>query len=88
MLISAIDFRKRFPWPIVSPQEQSQFRSAALTYFNECHSNFKWNFGPFKQAIVLFPGGIDFMKIIVELSKHAMHIVLKENHSLHLMNER
>lgn len=87
-IINAVEFRKRFRWPIHSSSDESVFRSAALAYFNDCHSQFKWNFGPFKMQIVLFPGGIEFMKIVIELSKIAMHTVLKNANSLHLIDNR
>lgn len=86
VIISAIEFRKRFCWPVSSLKDESIFRTAALTYFNEMHAQFKWHFGPFKMQTVLFPGGIEFMKIIGELSKIAMHTVLKESGHLHLIN--
>ncbi|XP_055322290.1 uncharacterized protein LOC129578152 [Sitodiplosis mosellana] len=86
LIISAVEYRKRFRWPIVSSKEDADFRVAVLAYFNECHRNFKWTIGPFKMQVVHFPGGVEFMKIIVELSKAAMHTVLKENDSLHLIN--
>lgn len=60
----------------------------AMTYFNECRSEFKWNFGPFKMQIVLFPGGIEIMKIIIELSKLAMLAVLKQNDCTDLIGGR
>lgn len=88
VVISAVEFRKRFRWPIISSSDESVFRSTALTYFNDCHSQYKWNFGPFKMQIVLFPGGNEFMKIIIELSKVAMHTVLRETGSSHSMNTR
>lgn len=88
IIISSVDFRKRFRWPILSSRDEGDFRNAALSYFNACHSNFKWNFGPFKMQVVLFPGGIEFMKIVVELSKAAMLKILKDNDSLHLINAK
>lgn len=86
VIISAIEFRKRFCWPITSLKDESIFRSAALTYFNDMHSQYKWPFGPFKMQTVLFPGGNEFMKIISELSKIAMHAVLKETGHLNSLN--
>lgn len=38
--------------------------------------------------IVLFPGGIELMKIIIELSKMAMNAVLKQNDCTDLINGR
>lgn len=38
--------------------------------------------------VVHFPGGIEFMKIIVELSKVAMHTILEKNDGLHLINSK
>lgn len=88
MIINAVYFRKRFRWPILSLVDESEFRTQALAYFNECHSKYKWNFGPFKMQIVLFPGGIELMKIIIELSKLAMNAVLKQSDCIHLINGR
>lgn len=85
MIISAVDFRKRFRWPLTIARDETEFRNAALTYFNDCNSHYKWNFGPIRMQVVLFPGGIEFMKIIVELTKTAMRTVLNENDSLHLI---
>lgn len=53
--------------------------NAALVYFNECCGKFDWHFGPFKMQVVLFPGGIEFMKIMVQLSMIAMRATLKRN---------
>lgn len=86
MIISSVDFRKRFRWPINTSKDEGDFRNATLSYINECHSNFKWNIGPFKMQVVHFPGGIEFMKVIVELSKTAMLKILKDSGSLHFMN--
>lgn len=44
---------------------------------NECHQKFGWTFGPFKKQIVLFPGGADFMKIVIELSNIAMRTIIR-----------
>ncbi|XP_031618277.1 augmin complex subunit dgt6-like isoform X2 [Contarinia nasturtii] len=86
MIINANEFRKRFRWPVFSSRDETDFRNAALAYFNECQKNYKWIFGPFKMQVVLFPGGLEFMKIVNELSKMAMRTVLRENDSLHLIN--
>lgn len=86
MVINATEFRKRFPWPISASRDETQFRTVALAYFNECYKNYKWHFGPFKMQVVLFPGGVEFMKIILELCIVAMRHVLKENDVLHLLN--
>lgn len=88
MLINVVYFRKRFRWPILSLADESDFRTQAIAYFNECRSSFKWNFGPFKMQTVLFPGGIELMKIIIELSKLAMNAVLKQNDCTDLINGR
>lgn len=88
VIINAASFRKRFRWPILSLADESDFRTQSISYFNECQSTFKWNFGPFKMQTVLFPGGIELMKIIVELSKLAMNAVLKQNDCVDLINGR
>lgn len=88
IIINVVEFRKRFRWPITTSRDETDFRNAALTFFNECHTNFKWNFGPFKMQVVLFPGGVEFMKIIVELTKIAMRSILKENDSLLMINAK
>lgn len=36
--------------------------------------------------VCLFPGGIEIMKIITELTKIAMRTVLKEHDAIHLLN--
>lgn len=86
IIINASEFRKRFRWPVSSSRDETDFRNAALAYFNECQKNFKWNFGPFKMQTVLFPGGLEFMRIVNEITKMAMRTVLKENDCHHLIN--
>lgn len=86
MFINPIRFRKRFRWPVTAAADESAFRTAAHDYFNECHAQYKWNFGPFKMQVCLFPGGIEIMKIITELTKIAMRTVLKEHDAIHLLN--
>lgn len=86
LIISAVGYRKRFRWPISTSKDESDFRTAAVDYLNECHKNYKWPVGPFKMQTVLFPGGVEFMKMLVELSKTAMHMVLREHDSLHLIH--
>lgn len=82
------DFRKRFRWPITTMKDETDFRSSVLVYFNECQKSYKWHFGPFKMQVVLFPGGVEFMKIIAELSLVAMRNILKENDCLQLLNSQ
>lgn len=51
--------------------------NTALAYFNECCGKYGWNFGPFKMQVVLFPGGIEFMKIVLQLTVVAMQMIVK-----------
>lgn len=46
---------------------------------NECHRKFGWTFGPLKMQIVLFPGGADFMRIVIELSNIAMRTIIRRS---------
>lgn len=46
---------------------------------NECYRKFGWTSGPFKMQIVLFPGGTEFMKIVIELSNIAMRTIISRS---------
>lgn len=88
LIIGTVEYRKRFRWPVKTSRDEGDFREKALSYFNECHRNLKWPIGPFQMKVVHFPCGVDFMKIIVELTKLAMHAVLKQNDGIHLINSK
>lgn len=52
-------------------------RQATLTFFNELRLKFNWDIGPFKMPLILFPGGVEFMKLIQYFSNLVMNVTLK-----------
>lgn len=51
-------------------------RQATLTFFNELSSKYNWKIGPFKMQLILFPGGVEFMKLIQHFSNLVMRFEL------------
>lgn len=54
-------------------------RNSSLEFLIKLNAKYKLEFGELKNKIVVFPGGADFMRIVVELTKLAMRITLKRN---------
>lgn len=55
------------------------YRNSTLEFLGKLNAKHKWKFGELKNKVVVFPGGTDFMRILVELTKLAMRVILKRN---------
>lgn len=56
-------------------------RQTTLTFFNELHAKHNWEIGPIKMQLILFPGGVEFMKLIQHFSNLVMSVALKRETS-------
>lgn len=64
-------------------------RTIVVETLNEWSKKYKWRLTglTIKMQIVLFPGGIEILKILVELSKSAMRKILQDNNQLKSLGE-
>lgn len=54
-------------------------RNSTLELLNKLNAKYSLGFGEIKNKILIFPGGMEFMRVIYELSRLAMRITLKRN---------
>lgn len=58
---------------------QCLHRNSTLELLNKLNAKYSLGFGEIKNKILIFPGGMEFMRVIYELSRLAMRITLKRN---------
>lgn len=71
----AKEFRKRFYWPIFDKNAESAFRSSTVEYVNSLVDRGKLDMERIKAHTVVLPGGIKFMKFLLQL----ISFVIKED---------
>lgn len=54
-------------------------RNSTLELLNKLNAKYDLGFGEIKNKILIFPGGIEFMRVIHELTRLSMQIILKKN---------
>lgn len=54
-------------------------RNSTLELLNKLNAKYDLGFGEIKNKILIFPGGIEFMRVIYELTRLSMQIILKKN---------
>lgn len=59
----------------------AHYRQAALKVFNEWRLQFNWQVSEYKMQLILFPGGVEFMKLIHHISNLAMGAIVKRAHA-------
>ncbi|XP_055319309.1 augmin complex subunit dgt6-like [Sitodiplosis mosellana] len=79
MICDPTDFRKKFCWPIYNKAAEATFRNSTLDLLNKLNAKYELGFGEVKNKILIFPGGMEFMRVIYELTRLSMQIVLKRN---------
>lgn len=55
-------------------------RNSTLEYLVKLSTKHNLGFGQLRNQIVVFPGGYEFMKVLHELIKHVMRVVIKKYH--------
>lgn len=55
------------------------FRNSALEYVNKLNQKYHLKMGEIKSKIVVFPGGVEFMHILFELTQLTLRITIKRN---------
>lgn len=54
-------------------------RNSTIELLNKLNAKYELGFGEVKNKILIFPGGMEFMRVIYELTRLSMQIVLKRN---------
>ncbi|CAD7092111.1 unnamed protein product [Hermetia illucens] len=72
-ILDAAEFKKKFHWPVDRTSE-SAFRTATVQYLNHLNEKHNLGWGEIKLFLVVMPGGMKFMKFLLEL----MNFVVEE----------
>lgn len=63
-------------------------RNSTLELLVKLNTKYELGLGEVKNKILIFPGGMEFMRVIHELTRLAMQITLKRNGIHDLENQR
>lgn len=50
-----------------------------MELLNKLNARYSLGFGEVKNKILIFPGGMEFMRVIYELSRLSIQLILKRN---------
>lgn len=53
--------------------------NSTLELLNKLNAQYGLGFGEIKFKILIFPGGVEFMRVIFELTRLSMQLILKRN---------
>lgn len=76
ILVEQKEFRKYFFWPIIDKAGETNFRTASMTQMNNLIQKHHLALEPVKMHVVVLPGGLKFMKILLEFTILAMQETL------------
>ncbi|XP_031630154.1 augmin complex subunit dgt6-like [Contarinia nasturtii] len=88
MICDPTDFKKKFCWPIYNKAAEATFRNSTLELLTKLNTKHELGLVEVKNKILIFPGGMEFMRVIYELTRLAMQITLKRNGVHDLENQR
>lgn len=76
ILVEQREFRKCFFWPIIDRTGETNFRTAAMQQMNQLIQKHQLALEPVKMHVVVLPGGLKFMKGLLEFTVIAMRETL------------
>lgn len=76
ILVEPREFRKNFFWPIIDKTGETNFRTASMVQMNNLIQKHHLALEPIKMHVVVLPGGLKFMKGLLEFTVIAMRDTL------------
>lgn len=76
ILVEPREFRKCFFWPIIDKAGETNFRTASMVQMNNLIQKYQLALEPVKMHVVVLPGGLKFMKGLLEFTVIAMRETL------------
>lgn len=76
ILVEPREFRKSFFWPIIDKAGETNFRTASMVQMNNLIQKHQLAMEPVKMHVVVLPGGLKFMKGLLEFTVIAMRETL------------
>ncbi|XP_053946141.1 augmin complex subunit dgt6 [Anastrepha ludens] len=65
-LLDAVEFKKRFYWPITDKRSEANFRTSTVEYLKYLNEKHKLRWGDIKSYLVVMPGGKKFILFLLE----------------------
>uniref|UniRef100_A0A1B0EXY8 HAUS augmin-like complex subunit 6 N-terminal domain-containing protein n=1 Tax=Phlebotomus papatasi TaxID=29031 RepID=A0A1B0EXY8_PHLPP len=85
-IYDAEEFRKRFHWPIYNDRDaEKSFRSNCLKYLMELNDRFQLKLEDLSTYMMLFPGGLKFLKVMEKLMIFVITEDMKKKNQLDIL---
>ncbi|XP_017485819.1 PREDICTED: uncharacterized protein LOC108374342 [Rhagoletis zephyria] len=65
-LLDAVEFKKRFYWPITDKRSEASFRTSTVEYLKYLNEKHKLHWGDIKSYLVVMPGGKKFIIFLLD----------------------
>ncbi|XP_034114133.1 augmin complex subunit dgt6 [Drosophila albomicans] len=77
-IIDAVEFKRRFYWPITDKKSEANFRASTVDYLKHLNEKHQLNWSNIKSYLVVMPGGMKFINFLLDLVGFVVQELIKQ----------